>query len=185
MESVKPSPIQVWEKVWKVAATMVGDFSANDLATAGGVAPQTAITYLRRWKEEGKVNVSHREGNRIFYAVARKDALPLSPMVPEKATKHGNMWRSVRMLKSFTPTDVVAHSNTPETEVTQPDAMAYCQMLMRAGYLRAEKKAQPGRREARYRLIRDTGPRPPREKRVRGVYDDNLSEFTHLAGDLK
>ncbi|MDP2064178.1 MAG: hypothetical protein Q8Q63_03405 [Phaeovulum sp.] len=43
----------------------------------------------------------------------------------------------------------------------------------------------PGRREAIYRLIRNTGPRPPRERRVRAVWDDNLGELVLLNGGLQ
>jgi hypothetical protein len=45
-------------------------------------------------------------------------------------------------------------------------------------------KALPGRREAIYRLVRDTGPRPPRERRVRAVWDENLGEYTYISGGL-
>jgi hypothetical protein len=90
----------------------------------------------------------------------------------------------MRALRSFSPTDVMAHSHTPEFEVSLGTAQEYCQMLARSGHLRVMTKALPGRREAIYRLVRDTGPRPPRERRVRAVWDENLGEYTYISGGL-
>ena len=48
--------------------------------------------------------------------------------------------------------------------------------------MRVTRKAKPGVNEAFYRLIRDTGPRAPVEKRVRAIYDPNEERLTHVAG---
>jgi hypothetical protein len=83
----------------------------------------------------------------------------------------------MRGLKSFTPTDLCAHSTSPELVVTVDEATSYCRALCAAGYLGVARKAEPGRREAIYRLARNTGPKPPREKRVRAVIDDNTKDI--------
>jgi hypothetical protein len=84
-----------------------------------------------------------------------------------------NMWTAMRQLKSFTPRDLAAHAATEEVMVTIEAAQSYCRSLFSAGFLAVARKAVPGKVEAYYRLTRNTGPRPPREKRVRAVIDDN------------
>ena len=46
-------------------------------------------------------------------------------------------------------------------------------------------KARPGVRAARYRLVRDTGPRAPRERRVRALWDDNERRYAHVPGTAR
>jgi hypothetical protein len=89
----------------------------------------------------------------------------------------------MRGLRSFTPTDIAAHASTDLVQVVTADAHAYCRVLLAGGYLRVERKASPVRKqEAIYRLIRNTGPRPPRAARVSAVVDDNTNSVT-LLGD--
>ena len=90
-----------------------------------------------------------------------------------------NMWRSMRMMGVFTPQDLAVHSTTETTNVAVATAKAYCTMLMKAGYLRVVRKAQPPTRQAAYRLVRDTGPLHPQIQRVKQVYDQNLGEVTY------
>jgi len=98
-----------------------------------------------------------------------------------RQTAHGNMWRTARNLSVFTPADLAIHSTTDVVSVDEEEASAYCRLLLRGGYLRVERKARPGHHQALYKLIRNTGPAAPRERRVRAVYDDNLCQFTHIA----
>lgn len=110
----------------------------------------------------------------------------LTPMNARNATfgqSRGEIGRAnLERIRAFSAIDLAAHSNTPEVAVTPEAAREYCQMLTRAGYLRVERAAIPGRREAVYRLIKNTGPRPPMERRVRAVFDENLGEIVHVAG---
>lgn len=93
-----------------------------------------------------------------------------------------NMWTAMRQLKSFSPRELSAHATTETTAVTLEMAQDYCRALMGAGYLTVVKKAVPGSRLAIYRLIKNTGPRPPRAKRVRAVVDDNTETVTVIGG---
>lgn len=84
-----------------------------------------------------------------------------------------NMWRTMRMLGEFTPRDIACHSTTDTVTVREETAKSYCGMLLACGYLRVTHKAVPGRRQATYRLIRNSGPRPPQIQRVKQVWDPN------------
>jgi hypothetical protein len=89
----------------------------------------------------------------------------------------------MRQLKAgFGPREIAAHATTEETEVTVEAAQDYCRALLGAGYLAVAKKAVPGKTQAIYRLIRNTGPRAPREKRVRAVIDANTEQTIVIGG---
>ncbi len=167
------------------------EFLPEDIQRACGVSPSVAARYVRNWKRTGVAEVARADGHRRYYRIAAharadqatqeiRDEMVAAP----SETQHGNMWRTMRLLSEFTPTDIAAHSSTEETYVSELIAGAYCRVLVAAGYLRVVRKAVPGKRTATYRLIRNTGPHAPREKRVRAVYDENLGEFTHVARGL-
>lgn len=93
-----------------------------------------------------------------------------------------NMWTAMRQLKSFSPRELAAHATTEATTVTLEMAQDYCRALLGGGYLTVAKKAIPGNRLAIYRLVKNTGPRPPRAKRVRAIVDDNTETVTVIGG---
>jgi hypothetical protein len=93
------------------------------------------------------------------------------------------MWTAMRQMRGgFTPRDLAAHATTEETLVTLETAQDYCRSLLGAGYLGVARKAVPGKTEAIYRLIKNTGPRAPREKRVRAVIDANTEQTILIGG---
>lgn len=162
-------------------------FTAEDIQRACGVTASVAARYVRNWTRTGIAELARREGHRRYFRIAAHARGDIAEQRIREAmigaqSPIGNMWRSMRMMAEFSPTDIAAHSCTDETPVTEADAAAYCRTLVVAGYLRVVRKAIPGQRTATYRLIRNTGPRPPRERRVRAVYDDNLGQFTHVNG---
>ncbi len=102
------------------------------------------------------------------------------PVQQGKGTE--NMWRSMRMMKQFTPRDLMAHSTTDTVSVAEDTAKRYCSMLLKAGYLRVIQKAVPRQRQATYKLLRNTGPLPPQIQRVKQVFDPNICEVTYYPG---
>ncbi|WP_413874135.1 hypothetical protein [Albidovulum sp.] len=175
------------EAAW-AAALRLKSFSYYALAADVGISFRWAMEIVRGWQRTGAVELlgpGHAGRHEFRVAPGRTDlparTRPDGTLI-RAGSAVGNMWRTMRALKSFTPTDVMAHSHTPEFEVSPGAAQDYCQMLARSGHLRVMTKALPGRREAIYRLVRDTGPRPPRERRVRAVWDENLGEYTYISG---
>ncbi|PIE15909.1 MAG: hypothetical protein CSA68_04730 [Rhodobacterales bacterium] len=102
------------------------------------------------------------------------------PVTQGKGTE--NMWRSMRMMKQFTPRDIALHSTTDTVSVTEDTAKSYCSMLLKAQYLRVIQKAVPGKRQATYKFVRNTGPLPPQIQRVKQVFDPNIREVTYYPG---
>lgn len=172
--------------IWHCAVGM-GEFTYQSLAQSAEISVSSVQVHVKAWLQQGAVT-RHQNGNdrALLFRVVERDAAPASLRPDGRArreeTIQGNCWRVMRRLANFSPTDIAAHANTQACNVSVADAQTYCQLLSRAGYLKVVRKALPGRREAVYRLIKNTGPMPPRERRVRAVFDDNLCEFTHLAG---
>lgn len=164
---------------WNAACRLV-EFDRRSLAGAAGIGYETAGVWVRRWLRAGTIEpLGKRGGTTEWYRIAGAPALPVAE--PKGQTPQGNQWRAIRKFGGpFTPVDIAAHSSTAAAPVSRADAQAYCQMLVKGGYLRVRRRAVPGKREAVYQLIRDTGPKPPRERRVRAIWDDNDGAFVHL-----
>lgn len=91
-----------------------------------------------------------------------------------------NMWRTARQLRAFGALDLVAWSSTDEVPVSESMARQFCALLLKGGYVRVTRKAKPGINDAMYRLIRDTGPKAPTERRIRAIFDPNQGRFVHV-----
>lgn len=171
-------PIGVSDKqkeIWTKAKGL-SEFSVADLA-AFGISEETSRRYVRRWLGKGKIRI-HRIGpsRTHFYAAIREVRLDGTgmPIIP---TPEGNMWRSMRLLGQFSPTDLAAHSSFGGVQINQKTADAYCIDLVDAGFVTCVKKARRGVNEAHYKLVRNTGPEAPTVRRVKGVYDPNTEAF--------
>jgi hypothetical protein len=148
-------------------------------ALAYVASPQDPI--VRDWNAQGRlIAVQAGPGLRSLWK-----ADPAFAPKPVRASRspEQNMWTAMRQMKSFSPMGLLANGATTEdVEVTLEMAQGYCRALMSAGYLAVARKAVPGKTEAIYRLTRNTGPRPPREKRVRAVIDDNDNAVVVIGG---
>jgi len=170
------------DAAWAVALRL-GSFGYAEISAELHVSLWRASAIVRAWEQDGAcINVQRGVGRRNLYRVVaefqRTREAGTGGSVPV------NLWTAMRGLRSFTPTDLAAHSSTASVPVKLEAAQGYCQALLKAGYIKVERTAVPGRREAIYRLIRNTGPRPPRERRVRAVWDDNIGELVLLTGGV-
>jgi hypothetical protein len=164
-------------------AVRLGTFGYDDLQVVSGRSYGTIGRLVRVWEEAGAVAAVAVEGQRLRFRVERPDAFAparadadLRP-APRGETVEGNMWTALRQMRTFGPRDVAAYAATERTAVSAEDARRYCQALLKVGYLKVVRKAVPGHREPVYRLIRNTGPQPPRLRRVAGVWDPNTRRF--------
>lgn len=113
---------------------------------------------------------------RRFYRVRSKACGEVAQVKsPEKS-----MWTTARKLPEFSPTDLVMYSNDADIQISEAEAKSYIQTLLKAGYLRVVCTAVPGKRAARYKLVKDTGPHPPIKRRVYVVWDQNVDEYAHV-----
>lgn len=108
---------------WGVVEGMA-EFHWADLA-AKGFAESTAKDFMLRWQRNGRIRLSRRDAQqrKLFVNAAR--AIPVIPpraMVDRVATPEGNMWRTMRQLRSFTPTDLPAAGRGLPAAAAQPGA---------------------------------------------------------------
>jgi hypothetical protein len=138
---------------------------------------------VSRWEEAGAVKATGVGPDRrtqygvtdatVFDRLADVSEASPAPIRREQSDV-GNMWTAMRGLATFSPVDISAQASTEEIEVTVLRAREYCRTLLRHNYLKVVRKAVPGKREPVYRLIRNTGPVAPREKRVTVLEDVNV-----------
>jgi hypothetical protein len=165
------------------SARRLGLFTKASLAEASDAGYRRVVSWIKAAEADGRLRrVSVGPRARIGYALVEAPG-ELKTVAPSRVeTPAGNMWTAMRGLVSFTAVDIAAHASTERVRVDAAAAAAYCRALLRAGYLRAVHKAVPGQRPAVYRLVRNTGPRPPRERRVTGVWDENTGGWVWLPG---
>jgi hypothetical protein len=171
----------VAEAAWALALRLT-QFGYAEIAAEMKISIDQATRIVRGWDAQGALELLQSgPGQRKLWKVRPGSDRPAP--APRGRSAEENLWTAMRGLRSFTPTDLAAHASTDLVCVVTADAQAYCRVLLAGGYLRVERKASPARhQEAIYRLIRNTGPRPPRAARVSAVVDDNTNSVT-LLGD--
>ncbi|MDT8856458.1 hypothetical protein RNZ50_15800 [Paracoccaceae bacterium Fryx2] len=179
MRVTKETQAAVADAAWAVA-TRLPEFGYAEISAELKITMEHATRIVRAWEKAGACGVVQSGiGLRKLFRVTPDY---VRPAAPQGRTPEENMWTAMRGLKSFTPTDLRAHSETDTVAIPAEAAQAYCRALLAAGYLKVERKAVPGQREAIYRLIRATGPRPPRERRLRAVVDGNTGAVALIGG---
>lgn len=178
MRVTKETQSAVADAAWAVAARHPS-FGYAEIASALSIGMKQATRIVRGWEKAGFITlIQQGVGLRKMWRAAHPTIAPS----PRRRTPEDNMWTAMRGLRSFTPTDLAAHANTETVAVTVDEAQVYCRALLAAGHLGVARKAVPGKREAIYRLARNTGPKAPREKRVRAVIDDNTDAVVVISG---
>lgn len=163
-------------RAWSVARSM-GTFTVYSLSARAQVRVDLVRKLVPAWGREGRA-VCEGKGarRRHVWRIVGGRSLPVLVNSPVE-----NMWRTMRHLGDFTPADIQMYACTPDAPVSAEDAQAYCRAMMRAGYLRVLRPAQPQRQvEALYKLARNTGPRAPVERRVRAVWDPNTRAYAYV-----
>lgn len=171
----------VAEAAWALALRLPW-FGYAEIAAEMKISLEQATRIVRGWVAQGALELLQSgSGLRKLWKV--RPGCDRPSLTPRGRSAEENLWTAMRGLRSFTPTDLAAHANTDLVFLTTADAQAYCRVLLAGGYLRVERKASPARkREAIYRLVRNSGPRAPRATRVSAVVDDNTNAVI-LLGD--
>ena len=166
------------DRAWALALR-TGIFGYAELSAELSISLDAAKAIILAWIAEGRAKVRHgggQAGRKMFEVTAAyREPTDRTSKVAQQ------MWTAMRGLKSFTPVDLQAHC-TPDLRVDLTEASAYAQALLRGGYLNVVRTAVPGVRDATYKLIRDTGPRAPREKRVQAIWDPNDAAYAFISG---
>ena len=96
----------------------------------------------------------------------RKDG---SPVTQGKGRE--NLWKAMRVLKTFTVRELTIHARTPGCEVKESTAEEYARHLCYAGYLHRHK-------DGSYTMLLSayTGPKAPMIQRTKVVWDPNTNQ---------
>jgi len=182
------------EVIWQ-AIRKLGQFTTLDLEGETYIKESTIRTYVMGLERAGYLERIEDAPPRVpgAFRAARwrlvKDMGVEAPRVRRDGTvvvqglSREQMWRTMRILGTFTWRDLAVQASTEECPVAESEARHYCRYLHRAGYLHQVDAGGPGR-PGTYRLLpgRYTGPRPPMIQRVRQVFDPNLGEVVWSAG---
>ncbi len=178
-----PKP-QGRDAVW-AAIRRLGEgaaFTPRDIERETDVPGKTVRDYLAGLAAAGYLAAVASKP--LMYALAR-DVGVEAPRVRKDGTEvtqgrgREQMWRTMKVMSTFTARDLAIHASTADSPVSQEDAKSYVGHLNRAGYLALVRQAKGGRPgQAQYRLLRskNTGPKPPQIQRVKQVWDPNLQQ---------
>ncbi|MDK3072729.1 hypothetical protein QO034_06375 [Sedimentitalea sp. JM2-8] len=181
MREPKTPPANALQKeVWAFLVSHM-HVTREDVRQACPGSNNSINVYLGQLVAEGVLRSCGREGRRTIYTV--HEAADLVEMTAgQRASPEGAIWRTIRIMREFTPPDIEAALIGAEADVDPRRIQTYSTLLVRAGYLQVLRKAGKVR-PAHYRLIRDTGPLPPVEKRLPVVIDGNEDRIVYAKGE--
>lgn len=167
-------------RAWAVAQRLPV-FGYAEIEVEAQVSRPMSVEIVSAWLADGRIRtraIPGHAGRKMFELTPdTRDAMDRGTRIRQQ------LWTAARGLTVFTATDLAAHC-TEDLAVTPAEASAFAQMLLKAGYLKVVALASPPAREARYRLLRDTGPKAPRERRITAVWDENEVRYVHIPGHL-
>ncbi len=172
---------QIWEQI-RIKRTA---FSVNDLYFAlKGISRDAIRAYLNALvMADFLVPVMGDMALRYSYTLIKDCGVDAPRVRPDGSVvtlgaRNENMWRTMKILKTFSWHDVQVAASTETVPISPKTARSYVEMLAQAGYLRAISKPEPGVKSL-YRLVKNTGAQPPVIKRGGVVYDPNLGKVVY------
>lgn len=178
-----PKPCRRSE-MWRVIRTLKGkSFTRNDLRLILEWAHKDEIDgkYLNLLVKHGFLTIVEQE-RPTRYQFIKDNGIDAPRFTNEgvlmvNSTVNENVWRSMRILKTFTVNELVANSGTSKKSVSHGTVIAYVRLLRNAGYLIVVEKLK--NKVERLKLIKDTGRKPPQILRVKEVYDPNINKIVY------
>jgi hypothetical protein len=179
----KRSPLNTRECLWE-AMLELKSFTVKDLTDRTFYHADSIRDYLERLVLAGiaQKTLTQLPGRCIKFAQYAIDP-ETAPGEPPQLRPDGsgsvrgqgrrNMWRSMRILKTFTPTILAALSSTEKVTVAVAEAEYYCQYLAKAGYV---ERMEMSPLSYFFRADRYTGPKAPMIQKTLTVWDANTGK---------
>ncbi len=181
-EAVLKVPLRGHQHFWN-AMRERRTFTIAEIDGAGNARTDTVRDYVKRLARAGILRPAGSGAmGAVIYRIAN-DPGPEAPSVrrdgsiaPRPGVGNEQMWRSMKMLGTFSYRDLALAASTDEVKVKPATAQAFVKHLARASYLAVVVPAVAGKNIAVYRLIRNTGPLAPMIQRTDWVWDPNLQQ---------
>lgn len=169
------------QAIWEAIRGFKEPFSIDQLQARCTGHEKAIGRFLRALRTAGHLLQIDKADGSIRYHLVKDvghDAprLTLTGKPAEQRYGAEQMWRVMRARRQdgFAVADLVAHAGFP---ITTTEARNYIQMLLSCGYLKVIQKSSPRcGRVARYKLVKDTGPKPPVLQNIRQLYDPNTGK---------
>ena len=156
----------------------------KDQFTLVGMKTQTELgdwvveNFFRKLRRLKVIRLARWDGKmRLFTALSEEDYQ--TKLATMRFSHEGAIWSCIRSLGTFSPEDIQA-ALIGAQDVGFKKIASYCGVLKRAGYLKVMSGTG---KQTRYRLVDDTGPLPPRRKRVFVLVDQNVGRVRHVTGE--
>ncbi len=166
------------EHLWNVILKRK-EFTISELKQDVRLERSTIGWYLRVLKLAGYIELIERPGRgkenryRLIKPASEPPRLRVDGSPVTQGIGRQNMWRTMRIRKTFTLDDLVALSST-DKKVSPEEVETYMKFLEKAGYIKnLDGKSRP---KAVYMLVKNTGPKPPMIQRIKRLWDPNLKE---------
>ena len=172
---------EIQELIWvKIVTFKKKHFKVEELLKNTNIKPITCYDYLNRLVKGGYLKlIEIPAGTANVY-----ELIKFSSYAPS-LNKHGVdfpphkrvfMWQAMRIVKVFSYKTLCLHASTEHIIVKEYDARSYIKALKKAGYLLEFGEVKTGV-PVIYKLIKNTGTKPPQVKRDKSVYDPNLGQI--------
>jgi hypothetical protein len=181
----------IWAAIRKLSETPGAAMTRTRIGQISYVPVRTVSSYVAALEAAGILARSEEKGpaGGATWVLVR-DVGPTPPRlaadgtVPTQGSGRDRLWRTMKMLKVFTPRDLAVASSVDGGVISEHEAETYVRFLARAGYLRVQVPAKRGRKgvTATYRFLKSTGPDAPQITRLKAVFDPNLKQITWHAG---
>ncbi|WP_291295352.1 hypothetical protein [Elioraea sp.] len=181
----------IWAAIRKLSETPGAPMTRTRIGQVSYVPVRTVSSYVAALEAAGILSRSDAKGpgGGATWVLVR-DVGPTPPRLlrdgtePKLGSGRDRLWRTMKMLKMFTPRDLAVAASIDGGVVSEHEADTYVKFLVRAGYLRVQVPAKPGRKgvTATYRFVKNTGPEAPQVTRLKAVFDPNLKQITWHAG---
>lgn len=184
------------EKIWQ-AIRQRQIFSVDQLEDATRINRDTIKSYLQGLQAAGYIKIKEavkrtEKGNSYLSAsyMLVNDVGVDAPKLDRKGNHitrgdaRDHMWRTMKVLSTFTYRDLAIQASTQEITINEMDAKKYCNHLRKAGYLAIVKKGKPGGVLNVYQFMKskNTGPKPPVIRQVTQVFDPNKDAVVFQSG---
>lgn len=181
----------IWAAIRKLSEKPGTPMTRTRIGQVSYVPVRTVGSYVAALEAAGILSRSEAKGPGGGATwVLERDVGPMPPRLlpdgtePKLGSGRDRLWRTMKMLKVFTPRDLAIAASIEGARVAPNEADSYVKFLVKAGYLRLRVPARRGRNgsQAIYQFIRNTGPEAPQITRGKAVFDPNLKQVTWQPG---